>query len=66
MTTDDLVDDLESNISTPKQVTSDGTSAEQHSLPDQIAAIEFVQNQRAARRTTLPIMRTRILPGGTP
>lgn len=61
----DLVDTIETNAQGPKQVNSDGHSATQHSLPEQIAADEYVKNQRAGSRTKLPIFKTRTIPGGT-
>ena len=44
----DLSDTIESNASNPKQASSDGTSAQQHSLTEQIAADRYLKAGDAA------------------
>jgi len=56
--------DLEQVASQPKRVRVDDTSAEQHPIPDQIAAVEFQNRQEAAARTGLPFRMALFRPPG--
>lgn len=38
---------IEQNAQDPKKVSGQGVSAEQHSLPDQMAADEYLENKQA-------------------
>ena len=43
----DLTPDIETNAAGLKRATVDGNSAENHSIPDQIAADRYLQSQTA-------------------
>jgi len=49
----------------PKQASADGVSAQQHSLPDQIAADKHLAGKEALERPGLGIKRVKLSPGGT-
>ncbi len=57
----DISDNLEDNAAAPKRASGDTGSAEQHSLPDQIAADEYLASKKAARRG-LGIRQVKLIP----
>ena len=62
----DLDETIETNAAQPRQASADGVSAQQHSLPDQIAADKYIESKRAAHadpRTAFT--RVKIVPPGT-
>jgi len=61
---DDLQDAIETNAQAPKRVVSDGVEAEQHSLPDQIAADRYLSNKTAAAVATRGLRFNVFKPGG--
>lgn len=62
----DLSEQIETNAAQPKKVTIQGNSAEQHSLPDQIAVDEYLANKAAAKSSNRGLLRTKIsYPGAT-
>lgn len=61
----DLSDQIEENAAAPRQISVDGQSVSEHSLPDQIAADRYLQEKAAATSRKLPVGRFRIRPGGT-
>jgi hypothetical protein len=56
---------IASNATSPKKVSGDSGSVEQHGLPDQIAAEKFLQSKKASRAKGLGIRLQKISPGGT-
>lgn len=56
---------ITSNATSPKKVSGDSGSVEQHGLPDQIAAEKFLQSKKASRAKGLGIRLQKISPGGT-
>lgn len=59
---DDLLPTIQQNATQPKSATTDGTSGQQHSLPDQIAADRY---SKAAQTTRgLPMRVVKLRPGG--
>lgn len=62
---DDLRDAIETNAQAPKRVVSDGVEAEQHSLPDQIAADRYLSNKTGIDSSASRGLRmSKIKPGG--
>ncbi|HRS72632.1 MAG TPA: hypothetical protein P5175_12385 [Anaerohalosphaeraceae bacterium] len=61
-----MADDLNisENTKQPAKVTSDGTSVEQHSLADQIAADKYLASKAAGRRKGLGIKFSKLSPPG--
>jgi len=47
---EELDSTIEQNAAGPKQASADGVSAQQHSLPDQIAADKYLAGKRAASK----------------
>jgi len=65
MSEDITIDEsIEANATTPKKVSGDSGSVEQHGLPDQIAAEKFLQSKKATRTKGLGIRLQKISPGG--
>lgn len=46
---DELQDAIAKNAAGPKRVQTDGVEVEQHALPDQIAADEYIERKKAGR-----------------
>ena len=61
---EDLTDTIAQNAQGPKQAASDGTSMEQHSLADQIAADKYLANKRAGLNPAKALIRVKIIPPG--
>ena len=61
-----LTDAIESNAQAPASASTDGFSAQQHSLPDQIAADQHVAANAAVTRDTrtLGVRFAKIVPPG--
>ena len=63
-----MAEDLDSAIKTnaegPAKATSDGTSVEQHTLADQIAADKYLASKRAGRNPARALTRVKIVPPG--
>ncbi|MCH7873380.1 MAG: hypothetical protein IID33_16915 [Planctomycetes bacterium] len=60
----DLTDTIETNAAQPKRVTVDGTSVEQHSLPDQIEADQHVKAKKSAAKPHFGLRMTKLIPPG--
>ena len=57
---------IEQNAAGPKQVSADGMTVQQHSLPDQIAADKYLAGKRAASKNPAKAFtRVKIVPPGT-
>ncbi len=61
----DLSDSIEENAAQPKKMSVDGTSAEQHSIKDQIEADRYLQSQNAAAGKKRGIVLARFRHNGT-
>ncbi len=61
--TEDL-DIIQQNAQGPKRASVDGVDAEQHPLPDQIAADKYLQSKRASRAKGLGIRLVKLSPPG--
>ena len=61
--TKDLTGEILENATSIKRASGDSGSAEQHSIPDQIAADRYAKSQQAARRG-LGFRRVQLRPGG--
>ena len=61
---EDLENTIRDNASGPAKAASDGTSMEQHSLPDQIAADKYLAAKAAMKRRNFGLRRARIIPPG--
>ena len=60
------LDIIEQNAAGPKQVSADGVTVQQHSLPDQIAADKYLAGKRAvSRNPAKAFTRVKIVPPGT-
>lgn len=57
-------DTIAENAAAPKRASADGTSAEQHSIPDQIAADKYAKSQTAAAGKKRGFRLTRLKPPG--
>ncbi len=63
---EDLDSTIEQNAAGPRQVTSDGLTAQQHPLPDQIAADKYLAGKAAMQRNPAKgFTRVKIVPPGT-
>ncbi len=62
---DDLADSIAENLTAPKMVRIGGETVEQHPLPEQVAAAQFLANKEAGLNPFACIKRTRFIPGGT-
>ncbi|GIW78785.1 MAG: hypothetical protein KatS3mg105_3291 [Gemmatales bacterium] len=58
----DLSSEIETNAQGPKQVTADGLTVEQHSLPDQIAAEQHLKSKDAIKKKHRGLRFTRLSP----
>lgn len=58
----ELSDSIEENAKGPKRMKGDSGEAEQHSLPDQIAADKYLRSRRAANRGFGAIKHTKLIP----
>ncbi len=56
---------IAANAAAPRTVTVDGTTATQHSLPDQIAADKYLRAAGALRRRPLGIRHVTLRPGNS-
>ena len=59
----DSADAIQENAQSPKRVTGDTGSTEQHSIPDQIAADVYVSAKKAASKG-LGIRHVKLIPPG--
>ncbi len=55
---------IKSNAEGPRRVMTDGVTVEQHPLPDQIAADQYLLKKRAGRRRGLGVKCVKLTPGG--
>jgi hypothetical protein len=62
--TDTLDNSIQQNASGPAKASSDGTSMEQHPLPDQIAADKYLESKKASRAKGLGIRLVKLSPPG--
>ena len=53
------------NLSGPRQGTVDGVTIGQHSLPDQLKALDRLEAQKAMRNPAKAMMRVKITPPGS-
>jgi len=60
----DLTDEIIENAAGPRSATVSGNSAQQHSLPDQIAADRYTRSQAAAKAGGPGIKFFKIIPPG--
>ena len=60
----DLRTDIETNAQGPKSATQDGNSAQAHSLPDQIAADEYLKAAAANSSQRRGIVLQKFKPNG--
>jgi hypothetical protein len=60
----DLSDTIETAAAGPARVQTDGTSVDQHSLPDLIEADKHLSNKRASARAHMGLRFTKIIPPG--
>jgi hypothetical protein len=58
-----IEDTIETNAAQPKRVISDGTTVEQHGLPDQIAADKYLRAKTAAAKG-IGLRLVKLVPGG--
>lgn len=61
----DVSDAIESSAQGPKSASVDGQSATAHSLPEQIAADEYLREVAIPTRAVLPIRTAKFKPDGT-
>lgn len=57
--------DLKDKASEPKRVSVDGTTAEQHSLAEQIELDRYLESKKAARSKKPGIRTAKLIPPGT-
>lgn len=62
---DDLENVIRDNASGPAKAMVDGTSVEQHSLSDQIAADKYLASKQAGRNPLKALTRVKIVAPGT-
>jgi len=62
---DDLDNTIRQNAEGPAKASADGVSAEQHKLPDQIAADKHLASKAAVAGKGLGIKLAKLSPGGT-
>ena len=62
---EDLENTIRESASGPAKASSDGTSVEQHPLPDQIAADKYLSSKAAGRNPAKALTRVKIIPPGT-
>lgn len=56
--------DVEQNAKDPRRVATNSETAEQHPIPDQIAADKYANQQAAAARDGLPFFIAKFRPPG--
>jgi len=56
---------IRENAAGPAKASGDGTSVEQHTLADQIAADKYLANKQAGRNPSKALTRMKIVPPGT-
>ena len=61
----DIDETIETNTASPKKVSGDSGSVEQHGLADQIAADKYLESKKASRVKGLGVKLAKISPGGT-
>ncbi|OQB85567.1 MAG: hypothetical protein BWX88_01833 [Planctomycetes bacterium ADurb.Bin126] len=61
---DNLDSTIRDNASGPAKATADGTSMEQHPLPDQIAADKYLSQKAAGRNPAKALTLMKIVPPG--
>jgi hypothetical protein len=64
MPLEDLTDAIRENAGGPKQVSTDGLTVSQHSLKDQIDALNHLREADISKSRKLPVRIARIRPGG--
>ena len=62
---EELDNAIRENANGPAKASSDGTSIEQHTLADQIAADKYLASKRAGRNPAKALTRVKIVPPGT-
>jgi len=62
---EELEDAIKENAAGPAKASGDGTSMEQHKLPDQIAADKYLAGKKAMASPTLGLRMARIVPPGS-
>ena len=62
---DNLENAIRDNAAGPAKASGDGTSVEQHSLADQIAADKYLASKRAGRNPAGVLTRVKIVPPGS-
>ena len=61
---EELDNAIRENANGPAKASSDGTSIEQHTLADQIAADKYLASKRAGRNPVKSLRRAKIVPPG--
>jgi len=61
----DPTDTIQQNASDPRKASTDATMAEQHSIPDQIAADKYRAGKQAMGRHHLGLRRIKLEPPGS-
>lgn len=61
---EDLDSTIRQNAAGPAKAASDGTSVEQHSLAEQIAADKYLAGKQAMKRPPFGLRRVRLVPPG--
>lgn len=62
---EELDNAIRDNASGPARASGDGTSVEQHTLANQIAADKYLAAKRAGRNPAKALTRVKIVPPGT-
>jgi len=62
---DELKNAIKTNAKGPRQATADGVTIQQHSLKDQIAADQYLEQKAVAKNPARALTRVRIIPPGT-
>jgi hypothetical protein len=62
---EDLDSAIRDNATGPAKASGDGTSVEQHTLADQIAADKYLAGKQAGRNPARALTRVKIVPPGT-
>lgn len=61
---EDIQDAIEQSAKGPKRASGDTGSIEQHSLPDQIAADQYLASKAAVKNRVFPLKRFKMIPPG--
>lgn len=64
MPLEDVTDAIRENLTGPKSVATDGLSVNQHSLKDQLDALDRLKESDAGKSRKLPVRIAKIRPGG--